>query len=322
MWARAGSATVRTVGFRVVPAPLGVACACAAGHAPHLPPRRRGRRLRRARAPVRGSYPGPRRRRVRRAAGGRAGAVQARGVGRRDRSAFGPITRSASGPLVLYDGQARDREGGRGAGSTRGRGLTPRATLVVIGDGPLVRRSPSLPRTRLLGPMARAQLPVAYAAAPVALLPSVPTPRFREPWGLVCNEAMHQGGPVIATTAVGAVAGGLVRDGETGLVVAPGDPVALAHAIDRLLADAALRDRLGAAARTRPPRTPTTRWRQRSRARSRSPSRAPRADSPATSASNGTMCPVRHRGCAARRRRDVPPPLLPTENSASRSWRE
>ena len=36
------------------------------------------------------------------------------------------------------------------------------------------------------------ELPVAYAACELALLPSIPTPRFREPWGLVCNEAMHQ----------------------------------------------------------------------------------------------------------------------------------
>jgi glycosyltransferase involved in cell wall biosynthesis len=55
---------------------------------------------------------------------------------------------------------------------------------------------------------------------------------------------------VVVTTAVGAAAGGLARDGETGLVVAPGDPAALATAIDRLLADVSLRERLGASART------------------------------------------------------------------------
>jgi glycosyltransferase involved in cell wall biosynthesis len=81
------------------------------------------------------------------------------------------------------------------------------------------------------------------------VLPSIPTPRFREPWGLVCNEAMHQGKPVIATTSVGAVAGGLVVDGDTGIVVAPGDARALAAAADRLLGDAALRSRLGSRAR-------------------------------------------------------------------------
>jgi glycosyltransferase involved in cell wall biosynthesis len=54
---------------------------------------------------------------------------------------------------------------------------------------------------------------------------------------------------VVATTAVGAVAGGLVRDGESGLVVAPGDPVALADAVNRLLRERPLRERLGAGAR-------------------------------------------------------------------------
>jgi glycosyltransferase involved in cell wall biosynthesis len=123
------------------------------------------------------------------------------------------------------------------------------AILVFIGDGPLAEDVARTPATRFLGPLPRAELPVAYAAAELALLPSIPTPRFREPWGLVCNEAMHQGTPVVATTAVGAVAGGLVRDGETGLVVAPGDPAALAAAIGRLLSDAPLRERLGTGAR-------------------------------------------------------------------------
>ena len=68
-------------------------------------------------------------------------------------------------------------------------------------------------------------------AASMAVLPSIPTPRFTEPWGLVCNEAMHQGRPMVASSAVGAVAGGLVRDGDTGLVVGPGDTGALARAM-------------------------------------------------------------------------------------------
>jgi glycosyltransferase involved in cell wall biosynthesis len=123
------------------------------------------------------------------------------------------------------------------------------ARLVLIGDGPLAERARTTPGVTLIGPLARAELPVAYAAAAMAVLASVPTPRFLEPWGLVCNEAMHQGRPVVATTAVGAAAGGLVRDGVTGLVVAPADAAALAGAIARLLSDAALRARLGAAGR-------------------------------------------------------------------------
>jgi glycosyltransferase involved in cell wall biosynthesis len=81
------------------------------------------------------------------------------------------------------------------------------------------------------------------------VVPSVPTRDFLEPWGLVVNEAFDQGVPVIATTAVGAAAGGLVRHERTGLIVPPGDPGALAAALTRLHGDPALRTRLGAAAR-------------------------------------------------------------------------
>ena len=76
----------------------------------------------------------------------------------------------------------------------------------------------------------------------------LPTRTFREPWGLVVNEAMNRGLPVIASDAVGAAAGGLVRDGRNGLVVRAGDPGALAGAIGRLAADVSLRARLGKAA--------------------------------------------------------------------------
>ena len=40
------------------------------------------------------------------------------------------------------------------------------------------------------------------------------TRETNEPWGLVVNEAMHAGLPVVATDAVGAAVGGLVRDGR------------------------------------------------------------------------------------------------------------
>ena len=93
------------------------------------------------------------------------------------------------------------------------------------------------------------QLRNIYAASDVLVMPAISTPRIREPWGLVANEAMNQGLPVIATDAVGAVAGGLVRHERNGLVVPAGDPAALAKAILRLRDDAELRTRLGEAAR-------------------------------------------------------------------------
>ncbi len=98
-----------------------------------------------------------------------------------------------------------------------------------------------------LDPLPPAQLREVYAAADVLVVPSIATRTFREPWGLVVNEAMNQRLPVIASDAVGAVAGGLVRDGRNGVVVPAGDPRALAGALRRLAADAPLRAHLGAA---------------------------------------------------------------------------
>jgi glycosyltransferase involved in cell wall biosynthesis len=152
-------------------------------------------------------------------------------------------------PLALYVGRLVP-EKGVAVLLEAWRQLRTEATLVLVGDGPLAdaARATAAFGARWLGPLPREQLAVAYASAEFALLPSIPTARFREPWGLVCNEAMHQGRTVVASDMVGAVAGGLVRDEETGLVVPAGDAAALARAIARLLGDERLRLRLGEAA--------------------------------------------------------------------------
>jgi glycosyltransferase involved in cell wall biosynthesis len=87
-----------------------------------------------------------------------------------------------------------------------------------------------------------------YAGSDVLVMSAIQTRDALEPWGLVANEAMHQRLPVIATTAVGAAAGGLVRHERNGLVVPAGDAAALGRALRRLRDDAPLRARLGAAA--------------------------------------------------------------------------
>lgn len=85
-----------------------------------------------------------------------------------------------------------------------------------------------------------------YAAADVLVMPSIRTRDFREPWGLVANEAMNQDTAIIASDEVGAAAGGLVRHERNGLIVGAGDERALASAIVRLRDDPALRRRLAA----------------------------------------------------------------------------
>jgi glycosyltransferase involved in cell wall biosynthesis len=124
-------------------------------------------------------------------------------------------------------------------------GASSDAALCIVGDGELAARAKTTRGVRMVGQLDRTKLPVLYAAAAAIAVPSLRTRQFLEPWGLVCNEAMLQARPVIASTAVGAVAGGLVRDGQTGIVVKPGSAPALAHAITDLLADASLRHRLG-----------------------------------------------------------------------------
>jgi glycosyltransferase involved in cell wall biosynthesis len=132
--------------------------------------------------------------------------------------------------------------------------LAPPAALVLVGAGsnppwvPTGGAAGSVAGEILqLGAVSPVELRGLYAACDVLVVPSIATPTFREPWGLVVNEAMNRGLPVIASGAVGAAAGGLVRDGRNGLVVPAGDSDALAAAIRRLAADPALRVRLGEA---------------------------------------------------------------------------
>jgi glycosyltransferase involved in cell wall biosynthesis len=128
--------------------------------------------------------------------------------------------------------------------------LGPLAGLVLAGVGdelaPALRpANQDRDRVQRLPSLPQAELRSVYASCDVLVLPSIRTRNFREPWGLVINEAMNQRLPVITSDAVGAAAGGLVRDGANGLVVRAGDPAALARALERLAADAELRSRLG-----------------------------------------------------------------------------
>jgi glycosyltransferase involved in cell wall biosynthesis len=81
-----------------------------------------------------------------------------------------------------------------------------------------------------------------YAEAEVAVVPSL-----YEGFSIPALQAMASGVPLVATTA-GALPEVAGRDGETALLVPPGDSGALARAIGTLLDDAALRTRLSEAA--------------------------------------------------------------------------
>jgi colanic acid/amylovoran biosynthesis glycosyltransferase len=137
-------------------------------------------------------------------------------------------------PHVLYAGRLAEEKGVLELVEAA-RGLP----LVVAGDGPLRGRVPGA-----LGFVPPGRLGAYYERAAVVVVPS-----RREGFGYACAEAMAHGRPVVASAVGGLL--DLVEDGVTGLLVPPRDPGALRAALERLLGDAALRRRLGAAARER-----------------------------------------------------------------------
>lgn len=127
----------------------------------------------------------------------------------------------------------------------------PAARLVLAGDGddvPALRaRASELGvdgSVSFAGALAGADLVRAYQDADVVVLPSLTE---AESFGMTLVEAMACGRPVVASR-VGGIPG-VVRDGVDGLLVPPGDVVALAGGLRRLLADPVLRATLGTAGR-------------------------------------------------------------------------
>lgn len=125
----------------------------------------------------------------------------------------------------------------------------PNARLALVGDGPL--RADLTALAHRLGIAETVSFPGWrndalhwMAAANAVALPS----RW-EGFGLVLLEAMSQSRPLVAS-AVSAIPE-IVRDGETGLLVAPDDPAALTAALTRVLTDPVLAAQMGAAGRAR-----------------------------------------------------------------------
>ncbi len=127
------------------------------------------------------------------------------------------------------------------------------ASLVVVGSGDSGYTRQLVARSALLGisesvvftgRIPDEVLPHAYAASEMTVLPS-----YMEGFGLSVLESMASARPSIATR-VGGVPEVMV-DGETGLLIPPGDAERLAEAMTSLLKDPALAARMGAAGRAR-----------------------------------------------------------------------
>jgi glycosyltransferase involved in cell wall biosynthesis len=94
-------------------------------------------------------------------------------------------------------------------------------------------------KVKFVGFINQSGLPALYAMSDVFALPAED-----EPWGLVINEVMAAGLPVIVSNGVGAAAD-LVQGQGTGIIYSMGDVAALADAIARLVKDADLRRNMG-----------------------------------------------------------------------------
>ncbi|WP_428029147.1 glycosyltransferase family 4 protein [Ancylobacter sp.] len=128
-------------------------------------------------------------------------------------------------------------------------GRFPELTLSIGGEGPSLEglraqagRLRLAGRVIFRGAIERADISAFLAPARIIVVPSL-----EEPFGLVALEAAQLGRPVIASAVQGLPE--IVRHEETGLLVPPGDPVALADALKTLLLDDAGAARMGLAAR-------------------------------------------------------------------------
>jgi len=123
--------------------------------------------------------------------------------------------------------------------------LEDKVPLVLIGrlvaDFPLDFPS----NVHILQSWPHAAVMSAWSRCTIALMPSL----VLDACPTVAMEAMSMGRPIVASH-IGGIPD-IVADGETGFLVTPGDPAALQEAIQRLLADPTLRERMGAMAKQR-----------------------------------------------------------------------
>jgi len=154
-------------------------------------------------------------------------------------------------PRVLFVGRLAPQKGVRALVVAAALIEDPSAWVLLVGDGPerkaLERKAERIgvgDRVRFLGFFAHERLPAALAHADVLVLPSV-----YEELGTVLLEAMWAGLPIVASRTGGIP--DVIEDGVNGLLVPPGEPEALARAIDRVLADRGLAYRLSEGAQAR-----------------------------------------------------------------------
>jgi glycosyltransferase involved in cell wall biosynthesis len=151
--------------------------------------------------------------------------------------------RMDDGRTILFVGRDFARKGGTVLldAFARVRREVPKARLLIAGPP----EAPPLPENAFhLGPVDLAELPALFSQATAFCLPTL-----REPFGIAYLDAMACAVPCVATRLEAVPE--IVADGDTGLLVPPGDAVALAAALVRLLTDPVRARGMGARGRAR-----------------------------------------------------------------------
>jgi glycosyltransferase involved in cell wall biosynthesis len=123
--------------------------------------------------------------------------------------------------------------------------VVPQLCAAFVGEGELrpfleaEMRRLGLNNAFLLGFKNLSEMPEMYAMSDVLVMPS-----NHEAWGLVTNEAMATGLPVVVSNRVGASME-IIRDGDNGFVYPVGDIDSLARIVRRVAEDPSLRERMG-----------------------------------------------------------------------------
>jgi glycosyltransferase involved in cell wall biosynthesis len=152
-------------------------------------------------------------------------------------------------PVILFASKLQERKRCADLVAAHAMLGEPRPCLLIVGDGEerkhLEQQAGGNPDIRFLGFRNQTELPRFFDLCDVFVLPS-----RHEPWGLVVNEAMNAGRPVVVSDDVGCQED-LVREGETGAVFLVGGVRALAEALERVLGEPGVAARMGVAARAR-----------------------------------------------------------------------
>lgn len=154
-------------------------------------------------------------------------------------------------PVVLLARRLVEKNGVRFFADALVRLAGQRFLAVIAGDGPerqtverILAEGGVADQVRILGSVPNSDMPDIYRGADISVLPSL-----MEATSITGLESMATALPLVGTR-VGGIPD-LIDDGETGLLVPPRDPEAMAKAIADLLADADARIRMGRAGRVK-----------------------------------------------------------------------